>query len=133
MFSAVLTSLGLATAIHLDWHFARPAHHPLSLGLSWHWVFAIPVFALVAWYVARVWPHAVGRASVAILGSAILAAGLVEPAWEYYVGDAPFEWAFGASRNAVLFAFVATGLVAYVVTLIAMRRRRGFPIAGSRP
>lgn len=64
--SAVLTSPGLATAMHVDWHFP------------------------------------------------------------------PFEWAFGASRNAALFAYVATGLVAYVVTLIVLRRRRVSLIAGSR-
>src|SRR5262245_46148731 len=42
----------LGSAIHADWHFARPAHHRLSLDLSWHWLLAIPVFALAAYYVA---------------------------------------------------------------------------------
>ena len=121
--SAVLVSLGLAAAIHTDWHFARPTHHQLSLGLPWHWLLAIPVFALVAWYVARVWPAQMTRASLVILGSAIVGAGLVEPAWEYFAGDATFEWAFGAARTQALAAYVATGLIAYVITLVAVSRR----------
>ena len=121
--SAVLVSLGLAAAIHTDWHFARPTHHRLSLGLPWHWLLAIPVFALVAWYVSRVWSAQVTRASLVILGTAIVAAGLVEPAWEYWLDDATFEWAFGAARTQALAAYVATGLIAYVTTLVALQRR----------
>ena len=121
--SAVFVTLALATAIHTDWHFARPAHHPLSLGLSWNWVLAIPVFALVARYVSRAWRDAAGRASVAIVGSAILLAGLIEPAWEYFIGGATFEWAFGAARTTGLAAYVATGVAAYVIVLLFTTRR----------
>jgi uncharacterized membrane protein HdeD (DUF308 family) len=120
---AVLITLGLAAAIHTDWHFARPAHHRLSLGLPWHWVLAIPVFAAVAWCVARMWPASRLRVSVAIVGSAVVIAGVVEPAFEYFVGGAPFEWAFGAERNVALATYVGTGLLAYAATLIAVRRR----------
>ena len=123
-------SLALATAIHLDWHFARPAHHQLSLGLSWHWLLAIPVFALVAWYVVRVWPAQLLPASVAIIGSAVLAGGVLEPVWEYMIGDAPFEWAFGTERNVALLAFVVTGLLTYCVILAFFGRGRRSPIAG---
>lgn len=117
LMSAVLVAFCLAVAIHTDWHFARPLHHRLSLGLSWHWMLAIPVFALTAHYVTRVWSTQVLRASVLIIGSAIIVAGVLEPAWEYYVGHAPFEWAFGAARNRALAAFVATGVIAYITTL----------------
>jgi len=122
--SAVFVSLGLAAAIHTDWHFARATHHRLSLGLPWHWLLAIPVFALVAWYVARVWPRQILRASIAIVASATVAAGVLEPAWEYFAEDATFEWAFGAVRNAALAAFVGTGLIAYIVALAAIQRTR---------
>lgn len=120
--SAALVSLALATAIHLDWHAARPTAHHLSLGLSNHWLLAIPVFALVAWYVARSWPTHVIPASLAIVGSAIVVAGVVEPAWEYLVGDATFEWAFGRVRTTALAAFVGAGLLAYVAVLAFVRR-----------
>lgn len=127
--SAALISLGLAVAIHLDWHFARPEHHQLSLGLSWHWALAIPVFALIAWYVARAWPMQIPRASIIIIGSAFLLAGVLEPAYEYVLEDATLDWAFGSTRNMALATYMCTGVVAYVTTLIALQRRRS-PLAG---
>jgi len=123
--SSVLVSLALATAIHLDWHVARPTSHHLSLGLPWQWLLAIPVFGLVAWYVARAWPNSVPSASVGIVGGAILLGGVIEPAWEYFLGDATFEWAFGRQRTTILVTFVGMGLVAYVAVLALMQRRRG--------
>jgi hypothetical protein len=120
---AALMSLLLAVVIHTDWHFARPEHHRLSLGLSWHWVLAAPVFAVVAWYVARTWRGRVLGASVWIVGGAVLLAGVLEPAFEYFIGNAPFKWAFGADRNGSLVAFVATGLVAYIGVLLLVLNR----------
>ena len=111
--SATLVTVALATAIHLDWHVARPTVHHLSLGVPAHWLLAIPVFGLVAWYVVRAWPSKILPASLAILGSAIILGGVLEPAWEYFLGGASFEWAFGRTRNVILAAFVGTGLVAY--------------------
>ena len=120
--SATLVILGLATAIHLDWHVARPTVHHLSLGLPAHWLLAIPVFGLVAWYVVRAWPSKVLAASVGILGSAIILGGVLEPAWEYFLGGASFEWAFGRTRTTMLVAFVAMGLVAFVAAIAFLRR-----------
>ena len=120
--SATLVILGLATAIHLDWHVARPTVHHLSLGLPAHWLLAIPVFGLVAWYVVRAWPSKVLDASVGILGSAIILGGVLEPAWEYFLGGASFEWAFGRTRTTMLVAFVAMGLVAFVAAIAFLRR-----------
>ena len=114
---AALVSFLLAVAIHTDWHFARPLHHRLSLGLSWHRLLAIPVFALVALYVSRAWPSHILRASLWIIGGAVLLGGIIEPAWEYFIGDAPFDWAFGRERNLALASFVGTGIVAYVSVL----------------
>ena len=124
-FAAVLVGFVLATAIHTDWHFARPAHHRLSLGLPWHWLLAAPVFGLVAWYVTRKWPAQIFRASVCIVGGAVLLAGVVEPAWEYFVGDATIDWAFGPARTLALVAFVATGVVAYIIVLALVRESLG--------
>ena len=130
---AVIVSLGLATTIHVDWHLARPVHHQLSLGLSWHWLFAIPVFALVAWYVARAWPSQLLRTSIALIASAVVIGGVLEPCWEYFLEDAPFEWAFGATRNLALAAFVTTGLVSYCIAIAIVTRDRMSPIAGVAP
>jgi hypothetical protein len=123
---AVMISLVLAAAIHTDWHLARPATHHLSLGLSWHWLWAAPVFGLVAWYVARAWPSQAIRASVWIVGGAVLLAGFVEPAWEYFLNGARFDWAFGRTRTMALAVFVLTGLVAYiaVLALVGYRQER---------
>lgn len=121
--SAALVTFALATAIHLDWHVARPTVHHLSLGLSGHWLLAIPVFGLVAWYVLRAWPSNVVPASIAIVGSAIVIGGVLEPAWEYFLGGATFEWAFGRARNTMLAAFVGTGLLSYIAVIGLARRR----------
>jgi len=122
--SAALVSLALATAIHVDWHLARPVTYHLSLGLSWHWLLAAPVFGLTGWYVARAWPSTLLRASLWIVGGAVLLGGVIEPAWEYFLEDATFDWAFGPTRNAVLGAFVLTGVTTYVAVLAIVRRDR---------
>jgi hypothetical protein len=119
--SAALVTLALATAIHLDWHVARPTVHHLSLGLPAHWLLAIPAFGLVAWYVVRAWPSNLGPASISILGGAIILGGVLEPAWEYFLGGAGFDWVFGRTRNVILAAFVGTGLLAYVAVVALLR------------
>jgi hypothetical protein len=113
---AALVTLGVATATHLDWHVARPTVHHLSLGLSWHWLLAVPVFALTAWYVHRAWPERRVAASVAIIGIGFAVGGIIEPAWEYFVDDSGFEWAFGAARNTGALQFLGAGLVSYILT-----------------
>jgi hypothetical protein len=110
---AVLATLGLATAMHLDWHAARPAEHHLSLGWTWHWLLAVPVCALTAWYVARAWPRRRVAASVAIFGTASILAAVVEPLWEYLVDGATLEWTFGRMRLVALAAFLITGLITH--------------------
>lgn len=130
--SAVCVSVCLAIAIHTDWHFARPEHHRLSLGLWWHWMLAIPMFGITALYVARTWSDQVLRASIIILGSAVVVAGVLEPAWEYFVGGAPYEWAFGPERNRALLTFVGTGLVAYLITLFLDTRVKRSSTQASR-
>ena len=122
-----LVALGVASAIHLDWHFARPAHHQLSLGFEQHWLFAIPIFLLTGWYVCRAWPHQEAKASAAIIGGAIVLAQVVEPLWELVIDGASFEWAFGAPRQTAFAAFTGVGIVVHMVTVLVLRRR---PAAG---
>ena len=88
-----------------------------------HWLLAIPVFGLVAWYVARAWPSNIATASIGILLTAIVLAGLVEPVGEYFLTGASAQWAFGRPRFVVLAAFVGTGLIAYLAALAFFQRR----------
>lgn len=122
LFTASLVTLGLATMMHLDWHAARPVEHHLSLGWQYHWLLAVPSFALTAWYVLRVWPDAVLRASVWIIVIASVLAAVVEPAWEYST-DATWEWAFGARRFSAFFAFLSAGLITYAGVAIGSRQQ----------
>lgn len=122
--SAGLVTFGLTAAMHLDWHAARPVVHPMSLGWRWHWLLAVPVFALTAWYVLRAWADRPVAASLAILGIASILAGVVEPAWESWAGGAPLEWTFGRVRLAAFGAFLGTGVITHAA-LVWLARRRG--------
>jgi hypothetical protein len=117
----------LASAIHTDWHFARPAHHRLSLDLSWHWLLAIPVFALAAYYVAKKNPPRPLAVSVLLIGLATLIGAVLEPAYEYCCGGATWNWAFGPERTRAAIAFVTTGIVAYAITLLLLVKREQPP------
>jgi hypothetical protein len=108
--------------MHLDWHVARPAVHHLSLGWRWHWLLAVPACALTAWYVLRAWPSRPWGASMAVFGVALLLAGVVEPAWEYWIDGASPEWAFGRARVGALGAFLAVGAITHAAIVVLTRR-----------
>ena len=124
---SVLAAVLLATAIHVDWHVARPAHHQLSLGLPWHWLLAVPVFAIAAWYVAGRRPLRPVAKSVLLLGAAVLLGAVVEPAYEYWLGGATYDWAFGPERTWGAVRYVATGLLTYAVIFALLRKRSPGP------
>jgi hypothetical protein len=124
---ASIAVLLLASAIHTDWHFARPAHHRLSLDLSWHWLLAVPVFALAAVYVAKKDPPRLLTVSVLLIGLATLIGAVLEPAYEYFLGGATWDWAFGPERTWSAIAFVMTGIAAYAITLLLLVRRGQAP------
>lgn len=109
--------------MHLDWHVARPIEHHLSLGWRAHWLLGVPTFALIAWLIHRIWPAHRLAMSVTIVGIAGILAAVVEPAWEYWVDDAPFEWAFGRVRLEAFVSFVAAGIVAHASVLGFLSRR----------
>ena len=131
--SSALVTFAVASAMHLDWHFARPEHHRLSLGWPEHWLAAIPVFMFTGWYVCRFWPRYVPTASVAIIGAAALLAQVVEPLWELLIDGATFEWAFGAERQAAFASFAAVGVVVHAVTVLLIRRRAPVGDRGLQP
>jgi hypothetical protein len=118
----VLVIVAVASAMHLDWHFARPAHHQLSLGLAQHWLFAIPVFAFTGWYVSRFWPAQIVQASAVIIGGAAVVAQVIEPLYELIDG-ATFEWAFGAPRQIAFASFTSVGILTHAATVLLLRRR----------
>jgi hypothetical protein len=109
-------AVGIAAAIHVDWHLARHIHAPLSFGWAWHWVLAIPVFALTTWAITRKSPdHALFRAAFAIL-LGILLGQVAEPLWEGGGAIRDTErWRFFGG-------FMAAGLVTWLVTYRWIRR-----------
>ena len=120
--NTVLVTVALASAMHLDWHAARPVVHHWSLGWRWHWLLAVPVFALTAWFVQRTAPQRSITASAVIIGAASVLAAVVEPAWEYWVDGATFEWTFGRMRLVPFIAFLATGIVTHAAVLAVAAR-----------
>ena len=120
--NTALVIVALASAMHLDWHMARPATHHLSLGWRFHWLLAVPVFALTAWFVLQTAPRRPLLSSVTIIGLASVLAAVVEPAWEYWVDGAPFEWAFGWMRLAPFIAFLIAGIATHAAVLAVARR-----------
>jgi len=71
--------------------------------------------------------------SVAIVGTAGILAAVVEPAWEFWVDKAPFEWAFGRIRLEAFGAFVAAGIVSHAIVLGFLSRRSTPPRLGPTP
>lgn len=118
-----LVTISVATAMHLDWHLARPEHHRLSLGWSYHWLAAVPVFVLTGWYIYRAWPTRPLAASVGLIGVAAFLAQVVEPLEELLVDKAPVVWAFGAPRLTAFVAFTLVGTVVHAATLALLRAR----------
>lgn len=111
IFSAIL-----ASAIHVDWHLARPAHHRLSLEWPYHWLATALVFAATGWMIARFWPAIRWRMGAIVFIAAVVLAQGIEPVLEmvFYMGrfsypDEPLRWAaFGRAIAASTPAFVAT-------------------------
>jgi len=120
--SLALVTLGFAAAVHLDWHAVRPTTHHLSLGWTWHWLLAVPVGALTAWYSYRHWPELGILGGAIIIGGGALLGGVVEPAWEYWVEHAPLEWVFGDTRNLAFAAFTVTAGVSHTIALRLFER-----------
>ncbi len=114
-----------ATLVHVDWHFARPAHHRLSLGWSTHWLFAIAFFAVAGRYIGRRWPRAPWKAAVWNVGAALIVAQAIEPV----LVAAFYEWRLGypvtPERWSVFFESMAAGLPALVAGVwLAVRATR---------
>lgn len=110
---ALVLSLLLATALHVDWHLARPAHHRLSLDWPYHWLATAFVFAVVGCLTARTWPNVRWRLGAWVFVAAVLLAQGIEPVLEVFVYEArlgypdePARWiVFGKTLLAATPAF----------------------------
>ena len=126
---SALLVLALASAVHVDWHLARPAvhHRRLSLGWDQHWLFAVLAFAVVGWAVARVWPDSPWRPGGWIAALALVLGQGVEPVSEVALYFHRLGYPDDPGRWSVFFVCIAAGLPAYgaALWLCRPRRRRG--------
>jgi len=125
---APLLVLALASAVHLDWHLARPADHHRRLSFGWehHWLFAALAFAVVGWAAARAWPRRAGRVGAWVAALALLLAQGVEPVAEVALYAHRLGYPDEPARWAAFLVCLAAGLPAYALALWLCRpgRRR---------
>jgi len=121
-----LLVLALATAVHVDWHLARPAHHHQRLSLGWdqHWIFAALAFAAVGWVVARAWPERRWWVGGWIAALALFIAQGVEPASEVALYLHRFGYPNEPRRWVAFFLCIGAGLPAYALALWLCRPSR---------
>ena len=122
--ACLVAAVLLGAAIHLDWHLARPPHFRLSLAWREHWLLAVPVFGLLALWVARTWPARRWRASALIFGGGVLIGQVLEPLWERVDEVGAWDLAIPAERWTAFGAFMAAGLLTYAGTMALRARRR---------
>ena len=113
----------IAVLMHVDWHFARPAHHRLSLEWSNHWIFALIFFGAAGRYAAYRWHPRGWSAPLVNLGAALLLAQGVEPVLESLYYDHRFAYPADPTRWRAFFLAIATGIPAFLVMYGLMRSR----------
>lgn len=118
----ILLILGLAMAIHIDWHVARTGLG-FSLGWPYHWVLAIPIFALASWYTVRRWPERPLAAGLASIAVAALLAQVAEPLGESVWHGLPLDQGFRAERLGAFGAFVGVGMAVFSLMAWWLSRR----------
>ena len=118
-------SLLLGVAIHLDWHLARHEHDGRSLGWDAHWLVAIPIFALAAWFLARRWPLPANpwRPAALTVALGILLGQVIEPLAEIIHYQATFAEELEPARLTAFALFTVTGLLTMGATLLLLPRK----------
>ena len=117
-------SILLGLSIHVDWHLARHEHDGRSLGWDAHWLLAIPIFALAAWFIARRWPEKPWRPAALTVALGILLGQVLEPLAEIIHYQATLADELEPTRLTAFALFTVTGLVTMSLTLLLLRRRR---------
>lgn len=119
-----LLVLILAALIHVDWHFARPLHHRLSLDWSTHWIFCIAIFAAAGWFIARRWSNAPWKAAAWNVGLALFIAQVIEPLLEVAYYDRQLAYDLDPERWRIFWECVGAGVPALALMIWWMTSRR---------
>lgn len=122
--AAIVLSLLLGAALHVDWHLARPLHHRLSLGWSHHWAITAALFAMAACVIARAWPSQRWRLGAVVFVSAALLAQLVEPVLEALIYERRFGYEVEAARWLAFRKSILASAIAYVSALVLCAPRQ---------
>jgi hypothetical protein len=118
-----LIAVGLAVAIHLDWHLARHGER-LSFGWQYHWLLAIPLFAAAAWYVHRRWPGRAAAVGLWSIVAAVLLGQVLEPLAEAAIYGASHSHGFERERLTAFAYFMAAGVMTHAVVSGILTGRR---------
>lgn len=120
---SIPVTVALAAAIHADWHLARPHDHGgLSGGWSFHWLVALPLFALTAWYLKRRSGRPLAAGAVTI-GAAVFLGQVLEPLGEIALYHDAWSDVFSRERLAAFAWFMVAGIVAYGGMIWWLRHR----------
>lgn len=123
--------LVLAALIHVDWHFARPLHHRLSLDWSTHWIFCVALFAIAGWYIVRRWRGAPWVAAAWNVGLALLIAQIIEPLLEVAYYDHRLAYEMDPGRWTVFWECVGPGVAAMAIVIWWMTSRSSNRVDGA--
>jgi len=125
LLAAVLV-LVLATAVHVDWHLARPAAHHRRLGLGWdqHWIVAALVFVGVGWVVGRVWRDGPWKPGGWIAAVAVAIAQGIEPVAESVLYLHRLSYPAEPERWTAFLVCMSAALPAYALGIALSHRAR---------
>jgi len=121
--AALVLSIALGAALHVDWHLARPAHHRLSLDWSYHWLATALVFGVAGWLIARRWPDYRWRLGAVVFVAAAVSAQVVEPVLEALIYEGRFGYDVEPARWAAFGRAIAAATVTYWGALWLRARR----------
>jgi hypothetical protein len=121
--AAIIMSLLLGAALHVDWHLARPLHHRLSLAWENHWALTAGIFAIVGCVIARLWPAQRFRLGAVVFVSAAVIAQVVEPFLEVLIYDHRLGYDVEPARWAVFGKSLLASAIAYSGALVLCARR----------
>jgi hypothetical protein len=121
--AALVLSVALGTALHVDWHLARPAHHRLSLDWPYHWLATALVFGVAGWLIARTWPAYRWRLGAVVFVAAAVLAQVVEPVLEALIYEGRSGYDVEPARWAAFGRAIAASTVTYWGALWLCARR----------
>jgi hypothetical protein len=121
--AALVLSVVLGAVLHVDWHLARPAHHRLSLGWSYHWLASAVVFGVSGSLIARTWPVYRWRLGAVVFVAAAVLAQVIEPVLEALIYEGRFGYEVEPARWAAFGRALAASAATYWGALWLCARR----------